>query len=226
MQLAAYTNTAFDRPPKTGYHAFHVFVIFPISVNPYKAFWGSTIANQQSKGPFTSRSLMFISGSIVGLLSPKALQEYIQPEARILIIVPHSHHFIPSDPAAYIQREAKTPSSTSNPTQRQSRFKAAIPFIKEDPSSPTPASRIIDAKTTISPTSSDNQSSTDIDSTTLRVENGMYSLTTCFYSYYLGNSYTHCPNGIEVTYHLNKERSLWSEGLLSEEFPVLQAMLG
>ena len=41
VRLYTYTNSPHGRPPNTGYHAFHVFVLFPITVNPWMSFWKS-----------------------------------------------------------------------------------------------------------------------------------------------------------------------------------------
>jgi hypothetical protein len=188
MRLSMYTNNATGRAPGTGHHSFHVFVIFPISVNPYKSFWNSIITQPNSKSPFTSRGLMFITGSIVGILSPTVVLQDIQPDEQILVIVPHSHLALSSENGPYGQRDPNsqpiiTPTSISKISGRQSRFKAPVPLADDDPFSEASPSKKVKSIQDVSNSSSTLPTNTTITTPDQDID-GMYTTDDFYYIVY------------------------------------------
>jgi hypothetical protein len=150
VRLHSYVNSPRGRSPNTGQHPFHVFVFFPISTNPWMSFWKSVREKEDSKGPFQDNGLLFISGSIVGILSPNCINEKLQGHEQILIVVPHVHHVLtPSTTTgSRLPQGPSTPKTPRTASTAGSRFKAPVPLTAVDgkdcpdpPSSPSLSQR-------------------------------------------------------------------------------------
>jgi hypothetical protein len=120
FRLQAYISVNSDSVGSK-YYGFHILVVFPLDAQPYKSQLGYLISKPSSNGPFHGKQMMFIYGSIVGVLHHKYINESskVRSNQNILVIVPHSHQGIvssvtwlkessqPSTPSKYLASDKK-----------------------------------------------------------------------------------------------------------------------